>query len=271
MHRMPRLKWHKLRQRHDDLPFSRANLAAGLLAGAALEVDLSMSADGAFVCIHDATLDRETTGTGPVARTTRAELAGLRQRGPDGRPTTEPLVFLDDVVNAVAALRRPPGALVQLDVKEPSERLDDALLGRIGEALGDHAPAFIIGSCDAALVARLPSVIPGVARGYDPYDISKERALDTAADFRALGEETVRLAPDVQFYYLYVETVLAGLDRGVNLVELVRQPGSEVDVWTLGADRADIAAVLRRVVDTGADQITTYDPIILTAMLKETA
>lgn len=39
-----------------------------------LETDLHLSADGEFVCIHDATLDRTTSGSGPVAEKTVAEL-----------------------------------------------------------------------------------------------------------------------------------------------------------------------------------------------------
>jgi hypothetical protein len=35
-----RLKWHKLRRHPDDPPFGRANLRAGLAAGASLEIDL---------------------------------------------------------------------------------------------------------------------------------------------------------------------------------------------------------------------------------------
>lgn len=267
----PRFKWHKLRRRQGDTPFLRENLAAGLAGGAALEVDLSLTADGAFVCIHDTTLDRETTGSGPVGAATRSTLAGLRQRAADGTPTAQAPLFLDDVVAAVARLGRMPAGLVQLDVKEPSERLDDALLERLKATLGTLAPAFIIGSCDAALIERIRTAIPGVARGYDPYEMAKGRRLASAGDFRALAAETVRLAPDVRFYYLYVETVLAGLDAGVNLVALVRQPGSEVDVWTLGADRPDIRTALRRVVETGADQITTYDAALLGAMLTEPA
>ena len=43
----------------------------------ALETDLHLTADGVFVCIHDATVDRTTDGRGPVANLTLAELAGL--------------------------------------------------------------------------------------------------------------------------------------------------------------------------------------------------
>ena len=40
----------------------------------ALETDLHLTADGVFVCIHDATVDRTTNGTGDVAAMTSAEL-----------------------------------------------------------------------------------------------------------------------------------------------------------------------------------------------------
>ncbi len=43
----------------------------------ALETDLHLTADGVFVCIHDATVDRTTDGRGPVAGMTLAELKTL--------------------------------------------------------------------------------------------------------------------------------------------------------------------------------------------------
>lgn len=42
-----------------------------------LETDLHLTADGHFVCIHDATVDRTTNGHGRVADMTLAELKGL--------------------------------------------------------------------------------------------------------------------------------------------------------------------------------------------------
>ena len=48
----------------------------GLAAGAdGLELDVHLSADGVAVVCHDATLDRTTDATGPVAARTAAELA----------------------------------------------------------------------------------------------------------------------------------------------------------------------------------------------------
>ena len=57
-----------------------------------LEFDVHLSRDGEAVVIHDATLDRTTTGRGPVREGTLSELKGVRLRdsaGPSsaaGRP-----------------------------------------------------------------------------------------------------------------------------------------------------------------------------------------
>ena len=42
-----------------------------------LETDLHLTADGVFVCIHDATVDRTTDGTGPVAGKTLEQIKSL--------------------------------------------------------------------------------------------------------------------------------------------------------------------------------------------------
>ena len=131
MQMRPRLKWHKLKRKRSDAPFLRQNLAAGLTAGAALEVDLVVTADGHFLCLHDLTLDAETTGTGPVAAATRAEVARLRQRGSNGEVLDEPPLFLDEVAAIVSRLGRDSGGLTQIDVKEPQVRFDDGTCGAI--------------------------------------------------------------------------------------------------------------------------------------------
>ncbi len=52
-----------------------------------LETDLHLSADGVFMCIHDATVDRTTDGSGPVAEKTLAQLKELSAA--DSRPGFE--------------------------------------------------------------------------------------------------------------------------------------------------------------------------------------
>ena len=268
---MPRLKWHMLRRRRSDPPFLRANLAAGLAAGAALEVDLVATADDDFVCLHELTLDEETTGSGPVGQATRAEIMRLRQRGTDGAILDVPPLFLDEIVAAVNRQYRPSHGLVQLDIKETSSRYDDRLVGRLADTLGEAAPRFVAGGCDWDVIARLRGAIPGLLAGYDPLDLFEERPPRNAPECEALAQTALRISPDADIYYLEARLVLGALDTGVNLVERFTANGAEVDVWTIDANRPNLRADLDRLIAAGVHQITTNDPDELLSMLQETA
>lgn len=94
-----------------------------------LETDLHVSADGAFVCIHDATLDRTTDGTGPVEVRTLAELKTFSASF--GRPE-----FAPERIPALAELAAllPPDRGLALELK--SDRFLDPEVGRrLGEEL----------------------------------------------------------------------------------------------------------------------------------------
>jgi glycerophosphoryl diester phosphodiesterase len=71
-----------------------------------LELDVHLTRDGSVVVIHDPTLDRTTTGGGPVRERTIAELGGLRLKDRDGAVTDEPIPTLEQVVALAAAGRR---------------------------------------------------------------------------------------------------------------------------------------------------------------------
>ena len=64
-----------------------------------LEIDIRTTADGAMVLMHDATLDRCSTGIGPLNARTFRELQALALRDVDGRPMTETIPTLDDVID----------------------------------------------------------------------------------------------------------------------------------------------------------------------------
>jgi glycerophosphoryl diester phosphodiesterase len=267
----PRLKWHMLRRKRDDPPFLRSNLVAGLEAGAALEVDLVLTADGHFVCLHDLTLDAETTGTGPVASITRADLMRLRQRGAGGAVLEDPPPLLDEMVATVAARRRPDGGLTQLDMKDPPERLDDDAVARLRGFLGPHAHHFIAGSTDAHFLDRLRDTLPELTRGFDPlalYGFGTAIPSDAAAFIR-LADDMVRLAPHAAIYYLEADLVLAGLTVGVDLVARAHKTGAEVDAWTVDTTRPAVRDILRTLLDLGADQITTNEPDMLRIIIEE--
>src|SRR5258705_4348638 len=70
-----------------------------------IEFDVHLSRDGEVMVIHDATLDRTTTGAGPVRERSAAELKALRLKDRSGAVTAETVPTLDEVV-AVAAKRR---------------------------------------------------------------------------------------------------------------------------------------------------------------------
>jgi glycerophosphoryl diester phosphodiesterase len=90
-----------------------------------LETDLHLTADGFFVCIHDATVDRTTDGRGEVGRMSLAEIQSLS--ADCGRPE-----YASERVPALAEL----AALLPPDVGMALELKTDRLLEReVCEAL----------------------------------------------------------------------------------------------------------------------------------------
>ncbi len=263
---IPRLKWHQLRRRSDDPVFLRENLAAGLRAGAALEVDVVLTADGHAVCLHDLSLDNETTGTGPVAEASRAEIERLQQRGYNGKPLPSPPLFFDEVVDAARRLGPAAPGIIQLDIKEPPGRLVGYSLDRLIATLDDLVPAFTVGGHDWETIERLVEAAPGLRAGFDPQGLYGERMPTDAAAFRSLATETLTQAPTAAIYYLEADLVMAGLVEGVNLIELVSAKGAEVDAWTIDLDRASL---LPRLIAAGCHQITTNDPLALAPIVAE--
>jgi glycerophosphoryl diester phosphodiesterase len=87
------------------------------IAGGAriLECDVHLTADGEVAVMHDPTLDRTSSGTGPLARCTRADLARARLRGPDGVLTDECVPTLADVLQLAA----PVVAALLVEIKTP--------------------------------------------------------------------------------------------------------------------------------------------------------
>ena len=70
-----------------------------------LETDVHLTSDGEVVILHDPTLDRTTTGTGPVRALAFGDLAKLRLRGGDGTPTVDPVPTLGAVLDLLTDQR----------------------------------------------------------------------------------------------------------------------------------------------------------------------
>lgn len=270
---MVRLKWHKLRYRADDPPFQRHNLAAALAAGVPCEVDLRFTADHHALCIHDSVLDHETTGQGPVAGALRADIEELRQRGNRGHVLDTAPLFLDEVVAAVQAHGAVGPGLVQLDVKTPVADLHPEALARFGVLLGGDAPAFLASGYQWELIERLTGAAPGLRAGFDPLALYRQPQSMPRGQLTALAERTRAEAPGAEIFYLEANLVLAGLDRGVNLVELVTggHPGVLVDAWTVDPTRPRLPALLARLIGAGVGQVTTNDPATLGPLVADAA
>ncbi|MEO6595249.1 MAG: glycerophosphodiester phosphodiesterase family protein [Planctomycetota bacterium] len=249
-----------LRRRKSDAAFQRVNLASALQSGAACEVDIVLAADGHALCLHDLTLDRETTGHGRVADATRATIERCRQRGSDGAVLGSAPLFLDEVAAAVAAHGSVAPASVQLDVKLPAQALTPRSLDRIASMLRDQADSFIASAYEWETVQRLVVAAPGLHAGFDPLAFYPRSFQLDADGFRSIAARMLATAPNASIYYLEAKLILAALAHGVDLVRVVTGAGAQVDAWTIDADHPHLSDVLLRLIDLGCHQITSNDP-----------
>lgn len=256
-----RLKWHRAQRHANDTPFTLARLCQGFALGAVMEVDVRLSADGGCVCLHDVTLDRETTGSGPVAAVSTEMLRGLRMRDPEGKPTTDPLLMLDALAEMAACSHG--DARLQLDLKERLARIDISTADRFAAALAGSAKTFTLSGHDWEAVKRLGAGAPGIQLGFDPCDRPEVGALRWATDFAAFVDMTLSAAPEATIIYLQHRIVLAGLAAGYDMIGAFHAQGRQVDAWTLKIDQPGLARDLVRLVAARVDQITTGEPIEL--------
>lgn len=114
-----------------------------------LETDLHLSADGVFVCIHDATVDRTTDGHGPVAEQTLAELKRLSASY--GRPefAAERIPALEETIALL-----PPFAVLALELKT-----DRFLEPEVARRLAGQLDAAGVATRTVVLSFSLPRVL----------------------------------------------------------------------------------------------------------------
>ena len=79
-----------------------------------IELDVRKTRDGVFVLMHDSTLDRTTTGKGPVSRYTWKELQPLYLRDNEGKVTRDRIPSLAEVFRWARGK-----AVLELDIKRP--------------------------------------------------------------------------------------------------------------------------------------------------------
>ncbi len=283
------LKHHRLLSgTHAYPPNSVAALHRILADGAeVVEFDTGLTKDGAFVLLHDSSLERETTGRGPLREITEDQFKALRLRDTD-----EPTATLGDAVAALRGLRRPIKVQADLQEREP---LPDKIAARLVHALAllqENAHLrVVVGSAADWNLRILRRLDPALNVGFDfvyyldaPVDELTRLPIRTNAygylDDHPLGyrrlmapgeylEDRVEVlldqVPGASEFYLRKEFVLQALADGFNPIRFVheRKPGALVDVWTLNADDPDFGRVVWAILEAGADQITTDTSALL--------
>ena len=287
------LKYHRLLSGTGAHPPNSLSALREVVQGGAevIEFDIHAIEDGEYLLIHDDTLERETTGAGPVRNITRASAKTLRLRG-----SAEPAVLLSDLSQVLAGHRRP--LKVQVDLKDliPFRREEARRLLRALEPLRANSHLDVVVGClgdwnlralrrldatlriglDFALYLDVPD--PEFPRlplrvnvyGYlDDHPLGYMQVMPVRDYLEERIESLCHLLPGAVEVYLHVELLLRAIADGINPVELVRRElgGVPVDTWTLNAGAAGTAGMLQAVLDAGVDQITTDTAVQLATLI----
>jgi glycerophosphoryl diester phosphodiesterase len=283
------LKYHRLLSGvHPHPPNSVAALRRVLADGAeVVEFDIRLTQDERFVLIHDATLDRETTGRGALAQVTEAQFKALRLRDSD-----EPAATLADVIGILRDVDRP--LKVQVDLKEAAPISSDVatrLLRALAPTRENPRVSVVVGCMGDWNLRLLRRLDPGLAVGLDfgyyldapvdglvrlPMRINAYGYLDDhplgyrrLSSARAYLEDRIEvllnLVPGAAEFYVRKEFLLQALADGINPIASIHdhRPEAVVDVWTLYADEPNLDQVLRAALEAGADQISSPTSALL--------
>jgi glycerophosphoryl diester phosphodiesterase len=218
-------------------------LRQGVLA---LELDVRLTADGELAVIHDATVDRTTDATGPVAAFTAAELSRLDARGGHPEwPAPVGVPRLAEVLDATAGRAR-LAVEIKTDAPERLERLCAVLVEQLrGRARRSRARRRVtVTSFDPAALEVMRRLAPALPRAFIG-------AYDTPATL----ETALRL-----------ECRQADVPVARGTVEVVRQAqaqGLRVVGW-LGNTEQELETLLR----WGVDGITSDVPAWALAFLR---
>lgn len=156
------------RGHHVTLPEnSLASILSAADVGADIvELDVQVSNDGVPVLMHDATLDRTTTGSGEASALTLDELKALRLRDPQGDVTDHQIPTLAEALEAARGR-------IFVDVDLKSEQID-LILGVIAQAEMIDQVMFYHADPDvrARVLARAPeALVMPIAR--TPEDVAQ--------------------------------------------------------------------------------------------------
>ena len=210
-----------------------------------LELDVHLSLDGEVVVIHDPTLDRTTTGTGPVVERTAAELRALRLKDRSHAVTAEAIPTLDEV----AALAAAGGRRLLLEIKVDSNKARyPGIEERVLAILDRHgmAAATVVMAFEAETWRRVRALRPEVRAGalYSARALPSASAVSRAlSEAGAAGVGFMGLAYSLVTPEAVAEARKAGVELGAWTVNEPDVMGSLIDrgIGVLITDRPDVA------------------------------
>lgn len=215
------------------------------LAGADLiELDVHLTRDDEVVVIHDETLERTTSGRGPVREHTLAQIRALAVRGSDERVPT-----LDEV----AAWARGTRLGLEVEIKQPTAALGRARYPDIAERV-------------SAILAARAMVERSIVHSFDHATVRQVRAALPDATTAVLLGGGVLIDP--------VSVARAADASGIHarwssvteeLCDQAHGAGLHVHAWGLPEPLA--ASLVARLLAFGVDSLSANDPGALRALL----
>jgi glycerophosphoryl diester phosphodiesterase len=213
-----------------------------------VEFDVHLSKDGEVVVIHDPTLDRTTSGRGPVKDRTVAELKALRLKDRAGALTEETVPTLDEVAAVAAQGRR--GMLLEIKLDLSRARYP-GIEEKVLAVLDRHAMAgsTIVMAFEAATWRRMREIRPdvGACALYSARMLGRTTLATELEALRAAGVGFIGLEHTV-------------VDAAT--VEHARKAGIRVGAWT-----ANDPPAMKRLIDAGVDVLITDQPDVAKALL----
>jgi glycerophosphoryl diester phosphodiesterase len=222
----PLLKWHRLRRRMADPLFSAEVMTEGFKAGASMELDLRVRADGGFVVLHDKELEGETTGRGLIAQKGLADLRDLRMK--DGN---RPLLYSEDLAAMLQSAH--PDALLQFDMKDDYEAIGEKGIAHLAEHLQQISASVIVSAGSPELILAVKDKLPHLRRGIDP--TNKLGDIAKAEGWKAVEKELLadlRGPTEPETIYLYWPMLLDAAKAGLDMIALCHSEAKLVDAWT---------------------------------------
>lgn len=240
---------------------------AGLACGAdGLELDVHLARDGIVVVHHDATLDRTTNGSGPIAACTADDLtsldAGCRFPGSGDFPFRGRGLCVPTLTQVLA---RYPTTRIIIEMKSGSPDLARATLAEVRRARALERVCFAGADLGGLRVIRAlaPDAATSAGRGEIRSALYRSWAgLSPGWRWPAGGRGGDHPPPP---YVVFQVPEKAGFIRVVSpgFLRAVKRAGLPVQVWTV--NREDD---MRRLIGWGADGLITDRPDVAVRVVR---